>query len=244
MSRSTASSASQSTVKGGFWKPDVLLAASAALMALTLYMVYFWVPTDANLGVSQRIFYFHVPLAMIGIGALLPVAIGSVMYLAKRQQCWDWFGYSCAEAGLLFATLGLVTGSIWAKPVWGQWWTWDPKLTLTAIIWFIYVAYMMVRAYSPPGSQQARFASVVAIIGVIASTLNYLATSLWRTAHPETNIGPLAQEADAIASSAINLTLMAALVTFVVLFAAVVAQRYSMKTSEAFVDEMYRRVSR
>ena len=243
MDRNTADTALRSVSKGGFWTPDLLLAASAALMALTLYMVYFWVPTDLNLGVSQRIFYFHVPLAMIGIAALLPVAVGSVLYLVKRQTCWDWFAYSCAEAGLVFATLGLVTGSIWAKPVWGQWWTWDPKLTLTAIIWFIYVAYMMVRAYSPEGSQQARYASVVAIMGVIASTLNYLATSLWRTAHPETNIGPLAQQGDAIASSAINLTLMTALVTFAVLFAAVVAQRYSMKASEAFVDEMYRRVS-
>ncbi len=244
MSQRAVGTVTRATSGSRFWTPDLLLLASAALMALTLYMVFFWVPTDLNLGVSQRIFYFHVPLAMIGIAALLPVAIGSVMYLNRRQQCWDWFAYSCAEAGIVFATLGLVTGSIWAKPVWGQWWTWDPKLTLTAIIWFIYVAYMMVRAYSPPGSQQARYASVVAIIGVIASTLNYLATSLWRTAHPETNIGPLAQEADAIASSEINLTLMVALVTFVVLFAAVVAQRYSMKASEEFVDEMYRRASR
>ena len=244
MNQEAVSTASRLANGSRFWTPDLLLAAGAGLMALTLYMVFFWVPTDLNLGVSQRIFYFHVPLAIIGIGALVPVAIGSILYLMKRQVCWDWFAYSCAEAGIVFATLGLVTGSIWAKPVWGQWWTWDPKLTLTAIIWFIYVAYMMVRAYSPPGSQQARYASVVAIIGVIASTLNYLATSLWRTAHPETNIGPLAQEADAIASSAINLTVMTALVTFLVLFAAVVAQRYSMKASEEFVDEMYRRAPR
>ncbi len=222
---------------------DWLVLASAALMAITLYLVYFWVPTEQNLGVSQRIFYFHVPLAIVGIGALVPVAVGSIGYLNRGTERWDSFAYASAEVGLVFATLGLVTGAIWAKPVWGQWWTWDAKLTLTAIIWFIYVAYMMVRAYAPKGSQGARFSAVVAVIGVLASVLNYLATSLWRTSHPETNIGPLADPADMIGSSEITATFLVALVTFLVLFIAMVAQRYSLKRTEVAVDEVHQHAS-
>ena len=220
-----------------------LLAASAVLMGLTLYLVYFWVPTEQQLGVSQRIFYFHVPVAILGIGGIVVVAVASVGYLLTAKERWDSLAYSAAELGLLFATLALVTGVIWAKPVWGVWWTWDAKLTLTLILWFIYVAYLMIRAYGPKGSQGARYGSVVGVIGVKAAALNYVATTLWRTAHPELNVGPLAQDPDAIESWEILLTFLVSLVTFLVLYVSMLVERYSLRRTEAALDEIHQSVS-
>ena len=92
-------------------------------MAVTLYLVYFWAPTEQNLGVSQRIFYFHVPLGWIGMVSIVVVAVASILHLATGRQRWDDLAYSTAELGVIYATLIMVTGAIWAKPVWGVWWT-------------------------------------------------------------------------------------------------------------------------
>ncbi len=216
-----------------------LFAASIALMALTLSLIYLWVPTEENLGVSQRIFYFHVPIAILAVGGIVVVAIASAGYLITGNDRWDSLGYAAGELGLVFATLALITGAIWAKPVWGVWWTWDAKLTLTLILWFIYVAYLMVRAYAPKGSQGARFGSVVGVIGVIAALLNYVATMLWRTTHPELNVGPLARDPDAIDSPEILFTFLIALATFAVLYVFMLVQRYSLKRTEAALDELH-----
>ena len=152
---------------------DVLLVGSALLMALTLYMVYMWVPTEQNLGVSQRIFYFHVPLGWIGMVSIMVVAVASILHLFTGKQKWDDLAYSTAEIGIIFASLILITGAIWGKPVWGVWWTWDAKLTTTLVLWFIYVGYLMVRAYGPAGTQGKRFASVIALIGAIDAPIIY-----------------------------------------------------------------------
>ena len=216
-----------------------LLVASAALMGITLYLVYFWVPTEQNLGVSQRIFYFHVPVAILAIGGIVVVAAASIAYLVTGKAMWDSLAHAAAELGLVFGTLALVTGMIWAKPVWGVWWTWDAKLTLTLILWFIYVSYLMVRAHGPRGSQGARYGSAVGVIGVIAALLNYVATTLWRTTHPELNVGPLAQDADAIESSEILLTFLVSLVTFAVLYVLLLTERYSSRRTEAALDELH-----
>ena len=128
---------------------DALLVISAVLMAVTLYMVFFWVPTELNLGISQRIFYFHVPLGWLGMLSIMIVAIASIVYLITGKEKWDALAYTTAELGVVFASLILVTGSIWAKGDLGWWWTWDAKLTTTLVLWFIYVGYLMIRAHSP-----------------------------------------------------------------------------------------------
>ena len=158
-------------------------------MGLALYLIFLWVPTELNLGVSQRIFYFHVPIGWLGMLSIIVVAIASLLHLATRRERWDSLAYSAAELGVVFATLIIVTGSIWAKPAFGVWWTWDPKLTTTLILWFIYVGYLMIRAYAPKGSQGARYGAVVALIGAIDAPIIYMATIWWeRGAHPSNNI--------------------------------------------------------
>lgn len=222
---------------------DILLIASALLMALTLYMVYFWAPTEQNLGVSQRIFYFHVPLGWIGMVSIIIVAVASLMHLFTGRQRWDDLAYSTAELGVIYASLILVTGAIWGKPVWGVWWTWDPKLTTTLVLWFIYVAYLMIRAYGPMGSQGRRFASVIALIGAIDAPIIYMASIWWRTAHPALNIGPAADEAEAIGDSRIYITLLVSVVAFTVMYIALLTERYALRKSESDLDELHQRMA-
>ena len=212
------------------------MIVSAALMAVTLYMVFMWVPTEQNLGVSQRIFYFHVPLGWIGMLSIVVVAVASLMHLITGKEKWDSLAYATAELGVIFATLILVTGAIWARPVWGVWWTWDAKLTTTLVLWFIYVGYLMIRAHGPSGTQGKRYASVIALIGAIDSPIIYKATDWWRTAHPERNVpSDLASE--------MLLTLLVAMVTFTVLYAYLLVERYSLRKSESDLDELHQRTA-
>jgi len=165
-------------------KGKTLLLVSVLLMLAALYMVFIFVPTDAETGVVQRIFYFHVPLAWIAFLAFFIVFGCSIMYLWKRDKKWDVLASSSAEVGLVFTTLFLITGSIWARPVWGVWWTWDSRLTSSLILWLIYIAYFIVRSYISEEGQRARFAAIVGIIGFIDVPVIALAITLWKTQHP------------------------------------------------------------
>ena len=215
---------------------DVLLVGSALMMALTLYMVFLWVPTEQNLGVSQRIFYFHVPLGWIGMVSIMVVAVASILHLVTGKQKWDDLAYSTAEIGIIFASLILVTGAVWAKPVWGVWWTWDAKLTTTLVLWFIYVGYLMVRAYGPAGTQGRRFASVIALIGAIDAPIIYKATDWWRSAHPENNI-------PSDLNGQMLLTLLVSVLTFTILYVYLLTERYSLRRSESDLDELHQRIA-
>jgi heme exporter protein C len=239
MAQTTASPiAAPSEGRRGRLVGEVLLIISAGLMAITLYLVFLWVPTDLNLGISQRIFYFHVPVAIMAMGSIVVVAIASALYLFTRKEGWDSLAYSAAELGAVFATLAIVTGSIWAKPVWGVWWTWDPKLTLTLVLWFIYASYLMLRAYGPKGSQGARYGAVVALIGAIDTPFIYMAANWWATAHPSINVGPLSTEDSSIDPS-MGVALLVSSITFVVLYTYLLMERYSLRRAEAAVDRLY-----
>ena len=211
------------------------------LMLVTIYLVFMWVPTEQNLGISQRIFYFHVPLGWIGMVSIFVVGIASVIHLSTKDDKWDSIAYSAAELGLIFATLILVTGAIWAKPVWGVWWTWDPKLTTTLILWFIYVGYLMVRAYAPKGSRGRRYASVVALLGALDAPLIYMASIWWRTAHPDLNIGPLAESGGL--DSSMSLTFWVAFIAFTVFYIYILVERIAMRRAEDALDEVHQYVA-
>ena len=229
--------AAPATRQTGSMVKDGLLVVSAVLMAVTLYLVFLWVPTEVNLGVSQRIFYFHVPMAWLGMVSIVIVTIASAAHLITRKEKWDSFAYATAEVGVVFLTLLLVTGIIWNRPVWGVWWTWDARLTTTLILWFIYVSYLMLRAYGPKGSQGARYGAVVALIGALDTPIIYMATVWWRTVHPELNIGPLAESGGL--DSSMRLTLWVSVLAFTVLYAYVLGERYALRRAEAAVDELY-----
>ncbi len=208
-------------------KRNILLGVGFVLMVASLYLVFVYVSTEREMGIVQRIFYLMVPVAWLALLSFLIVFMGSILYLVKRENKWDILAHSSAEVGVVFTTLALITGSIWAKPIWGVWWDWGtPRLTSTLILWFIYLAYFMVRSFATEESQGARFAAVVGIVGFIDIPIIILATTLWRGMHP----GPLIFQGGLAPD--MLLTLMVGITTFTVLYSVLLIQRFSMKNIE------------
>ena len=154
------------------------------VMLAALYMVFIYAPVEKTMGAVQKIFYFHVSSAWVSFLAFFFVFIFSLAYLMRRDKKWDDYASSAAEVGILFCTLVLITGPIWAKPAWGIWWTWDPRLTLTLILWLVYVGYMMLRHYVIDPEKKATLSAIIGIIGFIDVPLVYLSIRWWRTQHP------------------------------------------------------------
>lgn len=158
--------------------------AASAAMLLALYLIFCVVPTEAQMGIVQRIFYFHVPCAWVAFAGFFTVAGASAVYLWQGSAAADHLALASAEVGVLFCTLVLVTGPIWARPIWGVWWTWDPRLTMTVILWAIYVAYLMLRAFGGEGEAVARYAAVLGIVGVVDIPVIHYAVRLLEGIHP------------------------------------------------------------
>ena len=171
----------------------VLLVVTGLLMVVNLYLIFLVAPTDAVLGEVQRIFYIHVPIAIVSFVAFFVVFVASIGYLVTRKSRWDSVAHAAAEVGVVFVSLALLTGIVWARPVWGVWWTWEPRLTTTLILWLIYVAYLMLRSYVPNKSQGALYAAGLGIIGFIDVPIVYYSVQWWRSIHPSAVVGPLAE---------------------------------------------------
>lgn len=204
----------------------IWLGASALLMVTALYMVFIYVPTETTMGIVQRIFYLMVPLGWLALLSFLIVFIGSIIYLAKRDIKWDTIAYCSAEVGLVFTTLALIVGSLWARPIWGVWWTWEPRLTATLVLWLIYLAYLIVRSYVAEEERRARFAAVIGIIGFIDIPIVILSTTLWRGIHP----GPVIFEGGL--DPAMLQTLLVSITAFTVLFFYLLKERVSIKIAD------------
>lgn len=164
---------------------DVALAwGSCAAMLLALYGAFVFAPTERVMGDIQRIFYVHLPLAWVGFIAFGHACWAGIRYLQTGRREWDVASASAAEIGVLFATLVIITGSLWARPVWGTWWTWDPQLVTYLILWFIYVGYLVLRAAAGDDARQARFAAVFAIVGFVDVPLVWLSARYLRALSP------------------------------------------------------------
>jgi len=153
-------------------------------MITAIFLVFICAPTEKMQGIVQKIFYFHVSSAITMFFAFFVVFVASIMYLWKLSDWWDAVALSAAEIGVVFCTLVLLTGPIWGRPIWGTWWTWDPTLTLTLVLWLIYVAYLMLRldAHDP---KRARFAAILGIVGFVDVLLIRWSVEKWRTLHPK-----------------------------------------------------------
>jgi heme exporter protein C len=153
------------------------------LMLLALYTIFIYAPVEKTMGVVQKIFYIHVPSAFLAYLAFFITFIASIFYLYRKDPKWDTVAHCAVETGVVFCTIVLVTGPIWAKPIWNVWWTWDPRLTTTLILWFTYVAYLMLRR-SVKENQRANLTAVFGIIGFINVPITFFSIRLWRTIHP------------------------------------------------------------
>jgi len=153
-------------------------------LIIALYFAFIYAPTEAVMGAVQRIFYFHVSSAWIAFFAFFVTFICSIVVLISNNLFYDDIAESSAEIGVIFCTIVLITGPIWAKPAWGKWWTWDPRLTTTLILWFIYIGYIMLRQFVDEEDKKAKFAAALGIIGFIDVPIVFLSIRWWRTIHP------------------------------------------------------------
>ena len=221
----------------------VLHVATLIAMAFALWMMFAWVPTDINQGVIQRILYIHVPTAWVSMVAIVGVAVASVLYLITKRAKWDRLAVSMAEVGVMFGAVMLISGMVWAKPVWEVWWTGEAKLTTALILFFIYVAYLMFRAYFPAGDQRMRLSAIIAIIGAIDTPIIYYASNLWQEAHPPLVVGPVAEEENLVAAQ-IGLTLLVSVIAFTFLFFSLLTARLGLARMESEYEALEFQTSR
>jgi heme exporter protein C len=161
----------------------IVLAVVCAIYAWTVVTA----PIDSVQGVIQKILYVHPPQAYGAYLGFIITAVSGVLYLWKSREEFDRLALSSAEVGVIFCTLMLVTGPIWGKGTWGRWWSWDPRLTVTLLLWFVYLAYLLLRSFSGRGERTARFASIYGVIGAVLIPLNYYIIEIFagRGIHPE-----------------------------------------------------------
>jgi len=212
------------------------LVAWLGIAALTLMLIgsivgLFIVQADAEMGDVQRLMYVHVPAAWTAFLAFFLVFIGSVLYLVQRDQRFDRFAAACAEVGIVFIALTLATGMIWGKPTWGVWWTWDARLTSTALLLAVFVGYLAIRGFTDDPDSRARWSAVVGILGFIQVPIVYLSVVWWRTLHQPPS-------SPRSVSSEILWTWMLNFVAFLLMFAYLVAQRSRLARVEAELEAL------
>ncbi|GAB7080777.1 cytochrome c biogenesis protein [Megalodesulfovibrio paquesii] len=165
--------------------PIPALACIAGLaMAASQWLIWVYAPVEATLGPVQKIFYVHMPLAGWSMLSFAVTFVASILYLMKKNLRYDLLAGASAELGVLFSGLALITGSIWGRISWNVWWTWDPRLTTTLIMWFIYAAYLLVRGLEMPRARKATVAAVLGVVAFLDVPLVFLSARLWRSVHP------------------------------------------------------------
>lgn len=167
------------------FSPRAHLALTLVWIIVALYMIFLYAPEEATMGEVQRIFYIHLASAMTAFLGYFLVFAGSLTYLWSRSPFADDLANAAAEVGFVFCTCVLVTGPLWAKPVWGIWWTWEPRLTSTFILWLLFVGYLMLRSYVVNPGRAATLGAVVGTIGFVDVIVDYMAIRWWRTQHPQ-----------------------------------------------------------
>ena len=217
--------------------------AGLAVLA-TLVRVMFFTPVEVRQGAAQKIFYLHLPAAWVAFMAFALVAFAGLAYLWLRDERLDRFAASSAEVGLVFTTVVLITGPIWAKPVWGTWWTWDARLTSTLFLWFIYLGYIVLRGALDDRAMRARYSAIVGALGALLIPFIHLSVYFFRTLHPRPIVGsPDAIDALVSGDAAraplppdMLRTLFIALAAFTLLYAAFVRLRYRLAVEQDAFD--------
>ncbi|MFQ5817688.1 MAG: cytochrome c biogenesis protein CcsA [Terriglobia bacterium] len=218
-----------------------LWVVALVLVVWAWYVVFLHVPEERTMGDIQRIFYLHLSSAFVSFLSFFVVFIASIAYLATRRVVWDWVAVSAAEMGIIFVAAVLISGPIWAKPVWGTWWTWDARLTTTLILFLIYLAYLLLRYYTLETTRQATLAAVFAIIGFVDVPIVYMATRWWRTQHPQPVI--LGGEGSGL-EPRMWYGLLVAFAAMLIVGALLFLQRYRLEESRHELDELRRAVGR
>lgn len=194
-----------------------------ALVLAALVVIFFVAPVEETMGLPQKIFYLHLPCALSAFVGFLICFVASIQYLRSRDLLYDRVAASAAEVAVVFTTLVLVTGSIWARAAWGVWWTWDVRLVTTAVLWCIYVGYLVLRANVEGRGRRARVSAVVGIVGFADVPLVYMSIRWWQTLHPTPVI--FGGEGSGLADWRMTLALVLSTVAVLAVFAWLLYQR-------------------
>ena len=209
-----------------------LVAAALAVAAVYVRVIWF-TPPEATQGLAQKIYYLHLPAALNAYIAFGVVAVTSVVYLWLRDPRADRVAESSAEVGLLFTTVVLTTGPIWGKPIWGTWWTWDARLTLTLFLWFIYAAYLVLRGAVTEPEQRARYSAVLDILGALLIPFIHMSVYLFRTLHPMPIV--LKPDRPSLPPEMLR-TLLFSFAAFFLVYMALLRARYGLAVERALLD--------
>ncbi len=225
-------------------KLAVLDYVTILLLAIATAMVLLYAPEEAVMGQVQRVFYFHVSSGWVGMLSFGVAAAAGVIYLIKKDHKWDIVGVSAVEIGVAFLLINIITGSIWARPIWNTWWTWDPRLTTATIMELIYAAYLMLRSGIEEPERRGRFSAVYAILGVISVPLTFFSIRIFRTIHPVVIGG-----SDPTATGSFDMTpkmlqtFMFSLVVFSVIFVDLLWHRIRLGKLAETVEQLKMKVS-
>lgn len=196
------------------------------LMLVDLYFVFFYAPPEKYMGHVQKIMYFHISSAWVAFISFFIVFVMSIVYLIKKYEICDRIAKTCAEIGVLFTTFVLFTGPLWARPVWNTWWTWDPRLTTTLILWFIYVGYILLRKTTGNHITGKKVAAVFGIIGFLDVPIIHLSVKWWRSIHPSEVVsgGGMSMTPE------MQITLIVSVITFLFIGLFLFSIRYKLET--------------
>lgn len=202
----------------------------AGLIFMTAPVLIARAPFAAGMGLDQKIFYFHMPPAMLMLLSAIFCGIISAIFLVKRRPLYDWMGYAAAELTVLYGAIAMVTGPLWARKAWGVWWVWDPRLTMSFLLWMIFVSYILLRRYGGPGSEV--LAGGLAVFGMATSPFVYLSVNIWRTIHPLTTVVPTLPVDFAF-------PLWYSFTGFLLFYVALLTLRVSVEQQRALLDQLY-----
>ena len=207
----------------------ILSVLAAILFVFAFFMVIFYAPIEVNMGLVQKVFYFHMSAAWVGMLAFLMAAVFGILYLVHKDLKWDRLIASSVEIGLLFTVICILSGMIWARPIWNTWWTWDPRLTTVTIMAFTYIAFILLRRSMDEPSKRAQFSAIYAIIGFVTVPLTFFSARLLRTIHPVI-FG--SGEVDMNLNQPMLTTMFISLGAFTVMYVALLLQRARLMKAE------------
>jgi len=213
----------------------VLSILSVLLVLAALAVVLFLTPLEQTMGAVQKVFYFHLSAAWVGMLAFILAALFGIFYLRKADLKWDRLAAASVEIGLLFTVITILSGMIWARPIWNTWWTWDPRLTTITIMAFTYLGYLLLRRSSEEPEKRARFSAIYAVLGVLSVPLTFLSAHLLRSIHPVIFLGSSPEMA---MNPAMYRALFLGLFSFSVLYLALLWQRVRLGRLQEEVDSL------
>ncbi|MBS3750305.1 MAG: cytochrome c biogenesis protein CcsA [Anaerolineales bacterium] len=218
---------------------SLLDGITGILFLAAVLLVFFYAPLERSMGAVQKVFYFHVSTAWVGMLGFFVSALMGGMYILSRKKIWDMIGFSSVEISFIFFFIAIVSGSIWARPIWNTWWTWDPRLTTAAVVELIYGAYFLLRQAIDEPQQKARFSAVYAIFGFLSVPLTFVSIRMLRTIHPVViGAGDPTGGGGFSMTGPMQVTFFFSLFTFSVLFVDVLWHRIRLEKLESMMNKL------